>query len=757
MKRYFTIIAAAMAALVVVSCKSKEEEQVIVRGITVTPSTLTLDAGETEVLTAEITPSNATDKTVNWSSSAEAVATVSKDGVVTAVGSGKAVITAKSGTKSGTCEVTVMGAATGVKISPASIELSYNESSTLVATVEPEGFVKNTAVTWVSSNPEAVAVAVDESNPLSAKLTAGSTKGDFTVTVTTVDGGFSKECKVSVVGLSANGLKTGPELVAFLQQASEMEATDDVKLAADIDMEGATLPQAVSFKGTFNGQNYSIKNAVITQPLFAINDGTVKNLVIASNCKLQPATLEFAPVVGVNNGTVSGCINNALISYTQSVASEDYQYHLIAGIAEVNNRDGVIDNCTNNGEINIQANDRSDAPTVAGIVGVSAGYVRNSKNTAPITHNPGYAALKKGGVIGEVVGGAINIPHQVGGIVGLFYNRDVENKAGLTDRGIEDCTNTGNITVTALGGQATATCRAYVSGIVGEISGGYIKKCTNEGNVVLNHSSGKNTNVTTDKQMFVGGIYCINLNDFTVAAGCTYPACSDCVNKGDITMDTDHTGAYMYIGGISANTDLENDATKCINPLISGCVNYGKVTGKGYGKIRAAGITAQTGNIHKCINYGTIELGENVLANANTGSFAGNISCYHAGPGHELVDNEAYGNIKLNNAAMAGGLVGILGGRLGEVAITGNKVNCTIEGPAGSYLGMLTGYCNATDEWTVGTSESPCYVAGTIKLGETTTTLTEDNYLSNWGATNSYLIGWDKKGDHDSANIKFLK
>ena len=192
----------------------------VVRAVTVTPSSLTLEAGDTEVLTAEVSPSNATDKTITWTSSDAKVATVNENGVVTAVGSGKAVITGKSGTKSGTCDVTVMGSATGVKLSPESIELSYNETATLVAVVEPEGFVKNTSVNWTSSNPELLKV---EGDGLSAKVTAASTKGDFTVTVKTVDGGFTAACKVSVVGLSANGFKTAAELVSFLEKAEEYE------------------------------------------------------------------------------------------------------------------------------------------------------------------------------------------------------------------------------------------------------------------------------------------------------------------------------------------------------------------------------------------------------------------------------------------------------------------------------------------------------------------------------------------------------
>ena len=69
--------------------------------------TLELTAGETYQLTATVSPDNATDKTVTWSSDNTDAATVDASGLVTAVAMGTATITAKAGDKSATCEVTV--------------------------------------------------------------------------------------------------------------------------------------------------------------------------------------------------------------------------------------------------------------------------------------------------------------------------------------------------------------------------------------------------------------------------------------------------------------------------------------------------------------------------------------------------------------------------------------------------------------------------------------------------------------------------
>ena len=87
------------------------DDPIVVTGITLDKTTATVEEGATVTLTATVTPDNATDKTVTWSTSNEAIATVS-DGVVTGVKAGEVTITAKAGDKSATCTVTVTAAAT---------------------------------------------------------------------------------------------------------------------------------------------------------------------------------------------------------------------------------------------------------------------------------------------------------------------------------------------------------------------------------------------------------------------------------------------------------------------------------------------------------------------------------------------------------------------------------------------------------------------------------------------------------------------
>ena len=101
------VITATSANGIKANCDIVVKEKVTpVTSLTLDRTTLTMTEGDTQTLTATVKPDNATDKTVTWSSSNTAVATVD-GGKVTAVAPGTATITAKAGDKTATCAVTV--------------------------------------------------------------------------------------------------------------------------------------------------------------------------------------------------------------------------------------------------------------------------------------------------------------------------------------------------------------------------------------------------------------------------------------------------------------------------------------------------------------------------------------------------------------------------------------------------------------------------------------------------------------------------
>jgi endoglucanase len=166
-----------------------------VTGVSVSPTTATVNKGVTTTLTAMVTPSNATNKSVTWSSSNTAAASVSSSGVVTGVNAGTAIITVKTvdGAFTATSNVTVTNInvpVTGVSVSPATLSLIQGQTSTLTATVTPSN-ATNKNVTWSSSQPSFATV---NSSGVVTAVAAGSS----IITVTTVDGGFTATSSVTV-------------------------------------------------------------------------------------------------------------------------------------------------------------------------------------------------------------------------------------------------------------------------------------------------------------------------------------------------------------------------------------------------------------------------------------------------------------------------------------------------------------------------------------------------------------------------------
>ncbi len=165
-----------------------------VTGISVQPTTLTLNTGESKIINAIITPANATNKEVNWTSSDQKVATVDNDGKVTAMSKvGTATITATSvgnPGKSATCTVTVTRHVTGVSVSPAELTMYKGESKTIAATITPSN-AENKNVSWTSSNQRVATVNAN------GNVVAHSV-GTAAITVTTEDGGHTATCNVTV-------------------------------------------------------------------------------------------------------------------------------------------------------------------------------------------------------------------------------------------------------------------------------------------------------------------------------------------------------------------------------------------------------------------------------------------------------------------------------------------------------------------------------------------------------------------------------
>ena len=176
-------------------CENMElnPEKVSVESVTLNSTSMEIEVGQSQTLTATISPSDADNRKVIWSTSNSSVATVA-DGVVTGVSAGSVTITAKSddGGKTAICEVTVKAKTypvESISLDKASHTMTEGDEFTLTATVKPDN-ATNKNISW-TSNDTSVATVTD------GKVTALKA-GKTIITVTTEDGGKTATCEVTV-------------------------------------------------------------------------------------------------------------------------------------------------------------------------------------------------------------------------------------------------------------------------------------------------------------------------------------------------------------------------------------------------------------------------------------------------------------------------------------------------------------------------------------------------------------------------------
>ncbi|MDD6364683.1 MAG: Ig-like domain-containing protein [Bacteroidales bacterium] len=195
MKRFLSVVLlVAITVSSVLSCQQGPEE-IRVSSISLSKSALELSVGDQASLDATISPDNATNKRIRWSSSKESVVTVTPEGIVEAVSGGTAFITATSEDSgvSAKCEITVKEkviSITGIALNKTSLSLKEGEEFTLEATITPAN-ATNKDLSWTSDNE---AVATVSAEGVVKAIRAGTAR----ITATTVDQGKSASCTVVV-------------------------------------------------------------------------------------------------------------------------------------------------------------------------------------------------------------------------------------------------------------------------------------------------------------------------------------------------------------------------------------------------------------------------------------------------------------------------------------------------------------------------------------------------------------------------------
>lgn len=166
-----------------------DDSFVCASGISINKASATLNIGESITIVATVSPSNASNSSIIWSSDNSDVASVDGNGTITAFSSGTTTITATVGDYYDECSITVNSIpATSIALNKTNATINVGQSITLTATVTPPN-ANNGTVAWSSNNIEVA--SVDNSGCVTAIA-----KGNATITASWND--LKAECQLIV-------------------------------------------------------------------------------------------------------------------------------------------------------------------------------------------------------------------------------------------------------------------------------------------------------------------------------------------------------------------------------------------------------------------------------------------------------------------------------------------------------------------------------------------------------------------------------
>jgi uncharacterized protein YjdB len=323
-----------------------------VGSVTLAPATATVIAGQTTTLVPTIRDANGAvvgGRTVSWTTSSSAVATVSSSGVVTAVAPGDATITATSEGKSGNASITVIPVPVGsVTVTPATKSLVAGTTTALTATVKDANgnTVTNRPVTWSSSDPLVATVSstgvVTAVAPGSATITATSEgqSGSSAITVTPVPVAsvtvqpptmalvVGQTATATAVLKDANGNVLTGRVVTWVSSNPLIATVSATGLVTAVAPSGAS---PVFITASSEGWNGSTAVTVARVPVGSVTLPATATLVAGQSTTLTPVVKDANDVV-VTDRVVTWQSSNTSVA---TVSTAGVVKSLVTGTADI--------------------------------------------------------------------------------------------------------------------------------------------------------------------------------------------------------------------------------------------------------------------------------------------------------------------------------------------------------------------------------------------------------------------------------------
>jgi len=300
MKKFVAIFLAFVMAFTLIACKKTEDENIAPTGLKITLDEAELAVGDTVTARAKVTPDNATDKTVKWSSDNEAVATVNSRGVITAVAEGSAKITAVANAASNVKDsVTVTVVAGGDTPTPQPTPTPHGGDTPQPQPTEPEDKIYVEKIMFLVSVVDKLYV----NDTTRFGLSFNDADPNRRPTDTSVTYESSDE---AVATVAENGLITavGPGTVTITVYANGAAPGTEVKDSVTLTVEDVVAP--TSFNAKLN---------ITTE---AIRPGTTASIVL----EYEPVNADKRATYESNDESIATVDENGLITTFSGVEGE---------------------------------------------------------------------------------------------------------------------------------------------------------------------------------------------------------------------------------------------------------------------------------------------------------------------------------------------------------------------------------------------------------------------------------------------------